>query len=561
VTALRCLLLTLVLALLAAAPSSALVAPGAVTFPVSATARQDTVDAYVPTLAAPRPDGGAVLVSGDPAGRLVLAAVRRDGTLDPAFGTGGIAQVALPAPWRPSPLELLLDGQGRPLVVFAGAARARNELPQLQVARLTAAGALDTSYGDGGVATPGIQGGCGGGCTPAALAPDGALLVTGVTGTFPATPNPANDQTWVVRRLSAAGAVDAGFGAQGTAAIATVSAAGHSVAVRGDGGVVTVGTVAGHAQVARLTAAGTADPVFHGGAPLDLGAAVGTVDVVGRAGGAADVLAYDASAGRIVRVTAAGVPDPAFGAGGSAVLPFGYSGTAGLVARPDGSALLLTAPFADNSGAQPALTAYAVSALGAVDAPRTIRVPFAGGLASVAAHIRPVIVQPLEQSRYGAGRAVLRPDGSLFVPGSVAVTQYTGEGTGFGHGEVAAASLTPDLAPDPAFGGAARPAWLAIRVPAQRARVDAQRRFFRVAIDATTSGPGLALLTVRAGRRVVAQSTAPVLRSGRQRLPALLTVTGRRSLRSAHGVRVTVTARFRDLVGQEATATARGRLR
>ena len=69
-----------------------------------------------------------------------------------------------------------------------------------------------------------------------------------------------------------------GFGAQGTAG----DAAGHSVAVLAGGGVVTAGTVAGSAQVARLTAAGAADPAFHAGTPLDLGAAVGSVDLARR---------------------------------------------------------------------------------------------------------------------------------------------------------------------------------------------------------------------------------------------------------------------------------------
>ena len=560
-TALRRSLLVLLTTLAAAAPASAAVAPGAVTFPVEAASAQDTVDAFTPGLAAARPDGSALLAGADAHGRLLLVAVGRDGSLDRAFGRQGIARVALPAPaTRPAPLQLLIDREGRPLVVFAGAALARDQLPQMLVARLTPAGALDGAYGAGGVAAVGTQVGCGGGCTPTALAPDGSLVTTGATGSFPAAPGAPRTLTWVVRRLTPAGAVDTGFGSQGTAAAVTGDAAGHSVAVLGDGSVVTAGTVAGSAQVARLTAAGTADPGFHAGMPLDLGAALGTVDLAARAGGAVDVLAYTSTSARIVRVTAAGIPDPAFGAGGTATLPFGYSGTAGLVARPDGSALVTTAPFSDNSGARPALTAYAVSPAGDVGAPLVIRVPFAGGLASVAAHIRPVAVMPLEQSRYGAGRPVLRPDGSLFVPGSVAVTQYTGEGTGFGHYEVAAASLTPALTLDPAFGGPARPARIAISVPAQRARTDGQRRSFRVAVQATASGPGLALLTVRSGARVLARSTAPVLHAGRQRLAALLTVSGRRLLPHAHGVRVTVTAGFRDLVGQEARATARGRL-
>ena len=80
-------------------------------------------------------------------------------------------------------------------------------------------------------------------------------------------------------------------------------------------------------------------------------------------------------------------------------------------------------------------------------------------------------------------------------------------------------------------------------------------------MNATTSGPGLALLRVRAGARIIARSTAPVFASGRQRLRALLTVTGRSYLRHTHHVRVRVTATFRDLVGERATATARGMLR
>src|SRR4051794_33628850 len=118
---LRCAVITglLVLVLVAAARSSALVAPGAVTFPVTTTARQPSVDAFVPTLAAARPDGGAVLAGADGRGGLVLAAVRRDGSLDPAFGRGGVAHAALPAPATgPQPLELLLDARGRLLIVL-----------------------------------------------------------------------------------------------------------------------------------------------------------------------------------------------------------------------------------------------------------------------------------------------------------------------------------------------------------------------------------------------------------------------------------------------------------
>jgi hypothetical protein len=171
-----------------------------------------------------------------------------------------------------------------------------------------------------------------------------------------------------------------------------------------------------------------------------------------------------------------------------------------------------------------------------------------------------VRVEPLAQSRYAAGRAIVRPDGSLLIPGTVGVTQYTGEGVGFEHEEEAAVSLTSALKLDPSFGGPTAPARLSVRLPAQRAVADASRRTLRVAVDATTSGPGLALLEVRARGVLIARSTAPVLRTGGQRLRALLTVRGRRELRHAHRVSVMLQATFRDLVGQIATASARGRL-
>lgn len=82
-----------------------------------------------------------------------------------------------------------------------------------------------------------------------------------------------------------------------------------------------------------------------------------------------------------------------------------------------------------------------------------------------------------------------------------------------------------------------------------------------MAVEATASAPGLAQLRVTAGRTVVARSTAAVFVAGRQRLAAYLTRAGRRRLRSARGVRVTVMASFRDVVGERATATTRGILR
>ena len=82
-------------------------------------------------------------------------------------------------------------------------------------------------------------------------------------------------------------------------------------------------------------------------------------------------------------------------------------------------------------------------------------------------------------------------------------------------------------------------------------------------MDLTTSGPGLARIDVRGRGVLLARTTAPVFRSGGdQHALVYFTAAGRRLLTArTHHVRVRVTATFRDLVQQEATATTQGILR
>ncbi len=55
---------------------------------------------------------------------------------------------------------------------------------RLTAVGLTAQGALDAAFGQGGVAKLGVQAGCGR-CSPAALQPDGSLVLAGATGRAP----------------------------------------------------------------------------------------------------------------------------------------------------------------------------------------------------------------------------------------------------------------------------------------------------------------------------------------------------------------------------------------
>jgi hypothetical protein len=264
--------------------------------------------------------------------------------------------------------------------------------------------------------------------------------------------------------------------------------------------------------------------------------------------------------GELRRYTAAGEPDAGFGAGGVVALPEMVN-VADLRPGADGSEIV-AAPATLNPTTAWAVRLARVAADGTVTTDATVRLPFGGGVATRRTVHRAPVVTPLAQTGFRAGHVVLRPDGSLLVPGAVGVIQYTAEGEGFEVDEAAVAAIAPSLtALDPAFGGAAMPARVRIGVPAQRATSAASPRLLRIAITATTSGPGLARLTVRWRGVVVARSTAPVYATGGQRLAAYLTLAGRRALRSAHHVRITVTATFRDLAGEQARSTTRATLR
>jgi hypothetical protein len=160
----------------------------------------------------------------------------------------------------------------------------------------------------------------------------------------------------------------------------------------------------------------------------------------------------------------------------------------------------------------------------------------------------------IRQNGLVPGRVIARADGSLVLPGATGVVEHAERGVTNAIYEAAVAAVTPVFALDPSFGGEARPPTIAVRMAPERpgAAID---------VSARTSGPGLCLLRVTAGARLVARSTTAIFQAGAQHLRAPLTAAGRRALRGAHGVPVTVTATFRDLMGAQARARAAETLR
>lgn len=566
-----------------AAPACADVAPGRAWWDVGLPMPAPSVDGAGASLAVALPGGDTVLLGNEPRKGLVLLRVRRNGSADPAFGRGGIARVPvapLPAsgPHQPamtfSPQTLLRQADGKLVVSGQGTARSRYELPRVQVLRLLPDGRPDGSFGTGGLVTlDGVHG-----SGRAALAPDGRIVLAATTGRVdPAIerdPTAAATFTFAVARLREDGSLDAAFDGDGVVEVAGTTGrngGGHAVAVAPDGRITAVGSGPADPALVRLLPDGTPDPAFHGGTPARP-ALPYAFDLLVHADGSVDL----SGAGRIVRHRPDGTPDAGFGAGGVLALgPPAVSTGNGmpvaplveLLAQPGGGVLVhTTGPHGVHPAANGDVRLWRITPAGQLDPTldgstgRALGLGFGGGVATTFARLRALPVGSLDQSGFGLSALVPRDDGSLLAVGGTKVIRYHGEGEGFGTGVFAAAALAPDLRLDPSFGGpATRPA-LTVRVARQTVRGD--RRLKRVALRATTTGPGLVLVRVRAGGRTIARMLEPVYAKGTTSLRIRLTRAGERVLRSRRSpLRVTVTATFRDLLAADDAATAHGTLR
>jgi uncharacterized delta-60 repeat protein len=443
---------------------------------------------------------------------------------------------------------------------------------------------LDTAYGSGGTVVTGIGEGCGA-CTTGAIASDGGLVLTGTTGVIPRPPAAAALH-WAVTRLTPAGAVDPGFGTGGIATIPTaVSTSGFDVGFGPGGSIVVEGQAQANLDggptslvLTRLTAAGAPDTTFAGGDPvtlpfasgfLMLARADGSVVVDGQPERPAVTPATLASLGTpspqyLARYTPAGALDPSFGTAGMLDTGAAYAPSQLLPASGGAVLLVSTVAYGLEPGTGPTpgrIEARLVSANGTLDpaTSRSIEVPFGGGGSSFVVSVHPRSVGPIVQNSFTGATLVRRADGSYLVGGGVAVSQPTGEGTGYSIGRFAVAALTPSLQSDPAFGGPAKALHLSVSVIHQRARTAHDRHGIRVSLK--SSAVGLARVTIRHGDRAIAQSLLPVFKTARQTLPVELTKYGNAYLRNHHGIRVSLSAVARDLLTDSATTSARARLR
>ena len=206
-----------------------------------------------------QPDGRVVAVG---IWDLRITAVRfgPDGTLDPTFGDGGVARVDLGAPAIAWSAALLGDGR----VVVAG-----DSDMDVVVLRLGVDGALDPTFGDGGVVRFNFDEDGAGQllrsnetAQAVALTPGGGVVVAGWV--VPAAEESNSDV--LLLRLTEAGTLDPSFGDGGVVtADVEFSDFVYSLAVQPDGRSVVSGSTLGDALQVRFLADGSRDVSFGEG--------------------------------------------------------------------------------------------------------------------------------------------------------------------------------------------------------------------------------------------------------------------------------------------------------
>jgi uncharacterized delta-60 repeat protein len=264
-----------------------------------------------------------------------IARYRVDGRLDPSFGNGGRVLTLFP-PGRVAPvgaMAVATQTNGKLVIANGGAFR---------LARYTARGRLDPSFGRNGCVLTDFRSVPGGGPLSLAFAvaveAEGKIVAAGYTGSTFADP--------ALARYTASGRLDPSFGEGGKVVLSSHHGGLTAVAVEPDGKIIALGWIGQPMGpptviVLRFTTGGELDPSFgHGGqVRVDSLAEVsssfllqpdGKIVVAGNLGFAAGARAV------LVRYTGDGTLDPSFGTGGEVVASDGPENLIAVALEPDG---------------------------------------------------------------------------------------------------------------------------------------------------------------------------------------------------------------------------------
>jgi uncharacterized delta-60 repeat protein len=264
------------------------------------------------------------VVAGGSSHGFALARYTQDGALDPSFGGDGRVTTEFAGRFAGAGLVIQDDGN----IVVAGSVAPGSGMQRFILARYTAAGALDPTFGGNGRVKTGFAGDAF--PTGIALQDDGNIVVVGVV----VSPFRARSK-FALARYTQGGTLDPTFGGDGKVITDFADDAFvGDIAIQADGNIVVAGSLFPAADrerflLARYTPGGVLDPTFSGNGRV-------TTRFAGSAGASSVVLQDD---GHIVaggstfsparknkfalaRYTAGGTLDPTFGGDGKLTTGF-----------------------------------------------------------------------------------------------------------------------------------------------------------------------------------------------------------------------------------------------
>ena len=568
------------------------------------------------------PAGGALLAgSVENSGRVYVTKVNSTGALDPSFGSEGVTTVDAQLAFE----QILVQPDGRILLVgrhspkgFVGPLPWGERHLLLSVVRLNPDGSVDSSYGTGGTAQPGIEGGCQ--CEHVAvLGADGNLTLTGQQEAKVAHPwGTQTTHRWALARLTSSGTLDAGFGTGGIALLPGEDGVGLSLEAAPSGTLIAQGqqevsekdphggVSSGPANLmTRITGAGAVDPSYAGGKPFKL-PVYSIDDSYGQT--PYPLPAVTEPDGRVLIETFPVPPNPGrpkadyggiglvgYDASGKLDTSFGHKCCLDFEERPepsgsilvpdgDGSILAIHArgvrtpererifrgrrPDSARELAEPppaggVLEAEHITTGGAFDVAfaqppgRPATVAFGGGDGEeLPARGNPLgeVTTALWHDGFEGGIALRLANGSLLLAGNVSLSPPAVGGPRTVVRRFAEAVLTPSFTLDPSVGGAAATPHVTLAAP--RAYRPAQtRHLVRVPFLVSASAPGLARVELLAGRHLVARRIVAVTGPALDPLQVQLPQSGRSFLRAHRRAPLRATLEFRDLFGDAASAS------
>ena len=198
---------------------------------------------------------GKIVVGGESGGKFFVTRLTAAGAIDATFGTAGVTTISAVTASSINTSKLLIQKDGK--IILVGYGFDGNNNCSLAVARFTTAGALDATYGTDGLAEIDFSGNEFYYC--AALQSDGKLVVGGKFAPLTA----AKYETFAAR-LTTAGKVDATFGTSGyyRGDLSTTQEEMRGMDILYDGSIVMAGYIGDDIGVVRLKQSGVLELTF-----------------------------------------------------------------------------------------------------------------------------------------------------------------------------------------------------------------------------------------------------------------------------------------------------------